>query len=112
GGKKEEEFTVDDEQLKTAGDRFEGYTMTSLGGVPVVELFYDRRQPVEALAAGQKGYVALQKTPFYLEAGGQVSDSGRIFNDASGASATVEGLARIRAGLPRAHPLHVHDSPQ
>src|SRR5213593_4210892 len=31
GGKKEEEFAVDDAQLKSAGDRFEGYTMTSLG---------------------------------------------------------------------------------
>jgi alanyl-tRNA synthetase len=106
-GKKEEEFAVDEEQLKGAGDRFEGYTMTSLGGVPVIALFDERRQPVEALSAGQKGYVALQRTPFYLEAGGQVSDSGRIFNEASGASVTVEGLARIRPGLPRVHRVRV-----
>jgi alanyl-tRNA synthetase len=107
GGKKEEEFAVDDEQLMSAGDRFEGYSMTSLGGVPVIALFDERRQPVAALSGGQKGYVALQRTPFYLEAGGQVSDSGRIFNEASGASATVEGLARIRPGLPRAHRVRV-----
>ena len=43
-------------------------------------------------ATGQSGYVALARTPFYLEAGGQVSDTGRIVNEATGASATVEGL--------------------
>src|SRR5438128_5941421 len=40
-------------------------------------------------------------------AGGQVSDSGRIFSEAGGASATVEGMVRIRAGLPRAHHVRV-----
>ena len=103
GGKKDDEFSVNEEELRGAGDRFEGYGATRLTGVPVVALFDDRRQPVDALASGQAGYVALQKTPFYLEAGGQVSDSGRIVNEATGASATVEGLTRIRAGLPRAH---------
>ena len=33
--------------------------------------------------------------------------SPRIVNEATGASATVEGVARIRQGLPRAHRLHV-----
>src|SRR5262249_25033697 len=41
------------------------------------------------------------------EAGGQVSDSGRIVNEATGAIATVEGLARIQQGLPRAHRVKV-----
>ena len=57
--------------------------------------------------SGSTGFVALARTPFYLEAGGQVSDSGRIVNEATGASAVVEGLVRIRQGLPRAHRVRV-----
>src|SRR5579864_762689 len=104
GGRKGEEFEIaGDESLARAGDQFEGYTATTTTGVPVLALFDDRRHPVDALAAGERGYLALAKTPFYLEAGGQVSDSGRIINEATGASATITGLARIRTGLPRAH---------
>src|SRR6185503_16495215 len=111
GGRKNEEFALaagDAETgLQGVGDQFEGYATTRVTGVPVVALFDDHRQPVEALGAGQTGYLALAKTPFYLEAGGQVSDSGRIVNEATDASATVEGLARIRPGLPRAHRVRV-----
>src|SRR5438067_182103 len=102
--KKGEAFAVTDEpSLKSVGDEFDGYTSTRVAGVPIVAMFDERREPVDALAAGQSGYVALARTPFYLEAGGQVSDSGRVFSEATGASADVEGLARIAPGLPRAH---------
>ncbi len=87
-------------------DTFEGYSTTTVAGVPIVAMWNDERQPVDALGAGQSGFVALAKTPFYLEAGGQVSDSGRITN-ASGAIATVEGLAKTGAGTPRAHQVRV-----
>ncbi|HEV8348251.1 MAG TPA: alanine--tRNA ligase-related protein, partial [Vicinamibacterales bacterium] len=89
------------------GDNFEGYTTTRSTGVPIVALFDEARQPVETLPTGASGYAALAKTPFYLEAGGQVSDTGRIVSQSTGASADVEGLARIRAGLPRAHRIRV-----
>jgi alanyl-tRNA synthetase len=109
GGKKAgEEFAVADEApLKSAGDQFDGYTSTRVGGVPIVAIFDETRQPVDTLTEGRTGYVALARTPFYLEAGGQVSDSGRIVSEAGGGSAVVEGLLRIRPGLPRAHRVRV-----
>jgi len=106
GAKKAEGWTLPAGDLGV-GDVFEGYSTTRVSGVPIVALFDDRRQPVETLAAGTHGYAALARTPFYLEAGGQVSDSGRIVDEATGAAATVEGLARIQQGLPRAHRVHV-----
>ncbi|HXD72967.1 MAG TPA: alanine--tRNA ligase [Vicinamibacterales bacterium] len=87
-------------------DTFEGYTSTKVTGVPVVAMWTDDRQPAQELGAGQSGFVALAKTPFYLEAGGQVSDSGRITN-ASGAVATVDGLSRTGSGTARAHHVRV-----
>jgi len=107
GARKGEEFSVDDAALTGAGDQFEGYTTTRVTGAPVLALFDDARQPVQSLSTGTHGYIAIAKTPFYLEAGGQVSDSGRITNEATGATATVEGIVRIRPGLPRAHRIRV-----
>jgi alanyl-tRNA synthetase len=102
--KKSEEFAIlDDGALKDAGDQFEGYAATRVTGIPVLALFDDSRQPVASLDAGAHGYVALARTPFYLESGGQVSDAGHLVNDATGASAAVAGMSRIRQGLPRAH---------
>jgi alanyl-tRNA synthetase len=109
GGRKTADFVLpsDDARLKEAGDQFEGYSTTRVVGVPVLSLFDDARQPVETLDANHTGYIAIARTPFYLEAGGQVSDSGRIVNEATGASAVVEGLVRIRPGFPRAHRVRV-----
>ena len=53
------------------------------------------------LAAGQSGYVVLGETPFYLEAGGQVSDTGRLVSgDGDGA---VEDMVRLKPDWPRMH---------
>ena len=94
------------ETLRGAGDTFEGYTATTIQGVPVVALFDDARKQVDALAAGASGYVALGRSPFYLEAGGQVSDTGRLVT-AGGDEARVTGVLRLAAGLPRLHRVEV-----
>ena len=110
GGRPNDAFAVaDDETMKNAGDQFEGYVSTRVEGVPILGLFDERREPVGSLANGQVGYVALSRTPFYLESGGQVSDSGRIFGNTGSGSAAVDGLVRIRTGLPRAHRVRISD---
>jgi alanyl-tRNA synthetase len=108
GAKQGTEFALDNEDaLKRTGDQFDGYTTTTTPGAQVVALFDADRQPVHELTEGASGYVALSRTPFYLEAGGQVSDEGTLANSESDALATVEGVARVRAGLPRAHKVTV-----
>jgi alanyl-tRNA synthetase len=110
-GPKGEDFTFSsaeaERSFRAAGDRFEGYTTTVVRGVPLVAVFDERRQQVKEISEGQRGYVAVEKTPFYLEAGGQVSDSGAISREAGGGDATVEGLVRIAGGTPRLHRVHV-----
>ena len=59
------------------------------------------------LAAGQKGYVVLGETPFYVEAGGQVSDTGRLFSGQG--LAAVEDVVRLKPNWPRMHAAAVRD---
>ena len=103
--KKDQKFTLGAEDLEI-GDHFDGYDTTEVAGIPLVAIWDDARQPVQELKQGDTGYLALARTPFYLEAGGQVSDAGTIVN-ASGAVATVTGLTRTAAGMPRAHRVRV-----
>ena len=91
-----------------AGDVFEGYEHTAIAGVPVVALFDQGGQSIEELAPGSRGYVALARTPFYIEAGGQVSDSGRIVG-ANGAQAAVERIVRLGSNRPRLHLVRVEN---
>jgi alanyl-tRNA synthetase len=108
GGAGTQDFDLsDDRRLRRAGDCFEGYAGTRVENASIVALFDDRRQTVDVLTPNERGYIALTATPFYVEAGGQVSDSGRIVNGATDASATVDGLVRLGVGLPRAHHVHV-----
>ena len=106
-GKKGDQFVfasdTSQQGLSAAGDRFEGYTTTTVKGTPVIALFDKNRRQVKELAEGSEGYAALGHTPFYVESGGQVSDVGRLHADASGASAEVAGMSRIGSGMPRVH---------
>ena len=98
-------FTSTESQqgLSAAGDRFEGYTTTTVKGTPVLALFDMDRRQVGELKECSQGYAALGATPFYVESGGQVSDVGELRAEGSGASALVEGVTRIAAGTPRLH---------
>jgi alanyl-tRNA synthetase len=91
-------------ELETAGDRaFRGYETTRLN-TQVLALFNSDRQEVESLAAGQDGFIALAETPFYLEAGGQVSDVGTI----SGPRGDARVSTVVRTGSwPRLHGIQV-----
>ena len=101
-------FAVDpalERVFEEAGDRFEGYDSTAVRGVPVLALFGEDGQPVPELATGSRGYLAIAKTPFYAESGGQVSDAGRIAG--ASALATVERMVRQGNTRPRLHQVRV-----
>jgi alanyl-tRNA synthetase len=88
------------------GDDFRGYDTTSVQ-TQILELLKEQdntREAVDELRAGESGYVALAETPFYLEAGGQVSDIGRL--ESKGGEAIVTAVAKA-AGMRRFHRVEV-----
>jgi alanyl-tRNA synthetase len=100
-------FTPDlEEALDRAGDQFAGYECTSVAGVPVLALFDEHGQPVNELGAGKRGFAAIARSPFYVEAGGQVSDAGRLYGAAS--DATVEQMVKPGGNRPRLHKIVVN----
>ena len=85
--------------------QFDGYETTSTRS-GVTHLF--RRDGngasltgVDALSSGEEGYVVLDRTPFYLEAGGQVSDTGRLSEE--NVDAPVQDVVRLKPAWPRMH---------
>jgi alanyl-tRNA synthetase len=89
-------------RFTAAAEEFTGYESTTLQGVPILGIFDDTGTWVTELREGREGYVALPRTPFYLEAGGQVSDQGRIYG-ADGSEAVVQRMVRYATGKPRLH---------
>ncbi len=59
---------------------FTGYTGVDLAGSKVTALIKNG-ETVDALVAGDEGEVALSRTPFYAESGGQIGDTGVIENE-------------------------------
>ena len=94
------------EALRGRPDQFEGHRTTRLDGLSVIALLDEKGGRVTELREGQEGYLALDRTPFYVEAGGQVSDTG-VIATASGGRARVEGLVRVGADRPRLHEIVV-----
>jgi len=92
------------QELERVGDNvFRGYESTELN-TQVIGVFDGNRQEAESLASGQDGFLALSATPFYLEAGGQVSDEGTISSPQG--EAQVTGVIRT-GGWPRLHAVTV-----
>jgi alanyl-tRNA synthetase len=91
-----------EERFSHAVDDFTGYEDTTLPGVPVLGVFDEQGAWVETLREGATGYVVLPRTPFYVEAGGQVSDRG-VIEGADGSEALVERMVRHTPGKPRLH---------
>lgn len=110
-GKRAEEPTFGSpetaQRLRTSGDWFDGYTTTLIEGATITALLDANRHQVATLPTGSSGYVLLDRTPFYLESGGQVSDTGDLRNQAGTVVARVDGVVRLGAGLPRGHKVAV-----
>ncbi|WP_291989890.1 alanine--tRNA ligase [Luteitalea sp.] len=87
--------------LDVIGDRFEGYDLTEVSDAKIVALFDADRREVPALDTGATGFVVLDRTPFYVESGGQVSDVGTLTTEDG--AATVQAMSRLVAGGPRVH---------
>jgi alanyl-tRNA synthetase len=94
-----------EDRFMQAGDEFAGYDATRLTGVPIIGVFDESGAWVTELPEGRTGYIALPRTPFYLEAGGQVSDNGRLYGPDS--QARVRRMVRYAVGRPRLHMVEV-----
>jgi len=65
--------------LNIEATEFIGYE--TLSGNGKVESIFLGGEASESISAGDTGRIALDKTPFYAESGGQASDTGKIYGD-------------------------------
>ena len=80
-----------------AKTRFEGYDHLLVKEAHVVALYVDGTS-VPTMQAGQSGVVVLDRTPFYAESGGQVGDSGVLFEgDSCALRFVVQDTQKVQA---------------
>jgi alanyl-tRNA synthetase len=89
-------------RIEAVPDVFDGYAFTEVLDTEVLVLFDASRQIVTQLPAGADGYVVLDRTPFYVESGGQVSDTG-VLRTGDAIAARVTGMSRVVPGGARVH---------
>ena len=102
-------FASDDDRATALAvpDRFEGYTTIRVDATQVVQLYDDTRAAVVELETTARGYALLDRTPFYIESGGQVSDTGRMMVGDNAGVADIDSVERLAPGGPRVHHLLV-----
>ena len=95
-------------RLKSVAETFTGYEALEEPSATVLEILAvsdspeKPDQPVDAATPGGEYWVHLDRTPFYLHAGGQESDTGQLLNP-DGFAADVVSVEPAPTGCPRKH---------